>query len=58
VETKKKAHRERKNGAAREAWTKAKVARNATRGKQVYVTGDAEKGVLPGWCRMTLEIQQ
>lgn len=29
MEAKKKAHRDRKNGASREAWTKTKAARNA-----------------------------
>lgn len=55
MEAKKKAHRERKNGASREAWKKAKAAKNTARGHQVYLTGSTEHGVLPGWARMVVE---
>ena len=34
METGKKSHRERKNGAAHEAWMKRKAAANAARPKQ------------------------
>lgn len=41
-----KSHRERKNGAAREAWEKRKAAANAARNKQgvlIVVTNESEK---------------
>ncbi len=41
MEAKKKAHPQRKNGASREAWMKAKAAQNESRGPQLalYVAG-------------------
>lgn len=32
-------HREKKNGASREAWQKRKAAANDVRGKQIFVQG-------------------
>ena len=37
METGKKSHRDRKNGAAHEAWMKRKAAANAARPKQQWV---------------------
>ena len=44
-------HRERKNGAAHEAWLKRKAAANAARGRQVWV-GPNSQNFLGHWGRL------
>jgi hypothetical protein len=48
-------HRDRKNGAAREAWEKQKKIRNGARGKQVLVKGYTTPSgiiVVGGWAKV------